>query len=75
MRDDEVSCDADGNYEPLQCRRAADSRLYQCRCVDDSGMVVANSGQEVTDPRLGPDCVDRGKCNCTKLIWWQTHVT
>ncbi len=61
MSDAELRCNEEGNYEPLQCSRITDRRLYRCRCVNASGTMVPNSEQEVADPRDGPDCVDMGK--------------
>ena len=57
-----VDCDEDGNFEPLQCS-PTDTGTFSCGCVEPSGNAVPNSRMEVEDMDDAPDCDDIGMEN------------
>lgn len=62
LTNDQVMCDEDGNFEPLQCTKNADSSTYLCGCVEPTtGVIVAGTAVEVRSRDDVPDCEDRGK--------------
>lgn len=60
LSDAEADCDEDGGFEPLQCRRISDGRLYRCRCVNRNGTVISGP-EDVDSLRAAPDCGDIGE--------------
>ena len=56
----ELSCDDEGYYDPLQCRKQENSTFYACICVSRDGRRVEGSKERVRDPEDGPDCSDKG---------------
>ena len=57
--DESVTCDDNGNFEPLQCRQL-DSKLYSCQCVDPLNNVQQYNSRQVQDLADAPDCDDLG---------------
>ena len=57
-----AQCDADGGFEPTQCRRRRSGSSFRCYCVQPGGDGAPISGTEVfvndTDNTL--DCDDLG---------------
>ena len=57
----DVDCDEDGNFEPLQCCRTDSRGVFQCACREPEGEVVPGTEVEVEDRDDVPDCDDEGK--------------
>ena len=56
----DVDCDEDGNFEPLQCRRTDSRGVFRCVCREPEGEVVPGTEVEVEDRDDAPDCDDEG---------------
>ena len=63
LDDPTLSCDEDGNYETLQCRKDAERQLIICRCVDrTSGSMVPGTEESLADSSDDfPNCDRTGR--------------
>lgn len=55
--DSQTSCDREGMFSPLQCRREGEEDSATCHCVNTmTGNMIPDSRKEVRDRRDAPDC-------------------
>lgn len=61
VSDPSLSCDDDGNFEPLQCRQT-NNQMYSCQCVDPVNPVQHYNVRQYEVRTLSdvPDCDDLG---------------
>ena len=65
--DAQVTCDEDGNFDPLQCRRMNDgTRTCYCVFPGNGSMVAGTMRTGIREREDAPDCVARGimLCSC-----------